>query len=348
VTTRLAEISHLEKVGGKTAVLRIQAATPASSSITAYADTVARYAASRRAMAVGTAIIEAASSVDLGGVETVLERAPGLIGAPGPEVEPATQVTAFMAEQPIESEWVVRGTLERGDRVIVTGKEGGGKSVWLRQLGWQIALGRHPWGWAQHPRRRVLHVDCENSSLQVAKGYRMLAAVQPASADMPLWVTCRPQGLDLTSRRDAAWLSALVEYHRAEVLVIGPLYKLHRPAESGGGGAEEVAALTARALDAIRAAYGTVLLIEAHAPLADREKSDYRPFGSSFWLRWPEFGFGLVPAAPDQNNQRRQVSIEHWRGMRDDTRAWPSALQRMDGAGTWPWAPLGVNVEAMR
>lgn len=336
VTTRLAEIGHLDKVGGKQAVARIQAQTPASSSIVAYAEAVARYSAARRAMHVGDAITEAGARVDLEDVDRVLDAAPALISAPALSVEAALPIAEFLDIQETTEDWCVRGTLERGDRVIVTGEEGGGKSVWLRQLAWQIASGRHPFAGTPEPRRRVLHVDCENSPQQVARGYRMLLNVVPMiDAGLPLYVTCRPQGLDLTTRRDAAWLTALVAHHEADVLVIGPLYKLHRPAEvDSGGSAEEVAALTARALDQIRAAYGTVMLIEAHAPHAERK--DYRPFGSSLWRRWPEFGFGMKPAPPDEL-QRKVVTLERWRGPRDDTRQWPVTLTRMPRSDPWPW-----------
>lgn len=341
VTQRLAETGGEREVGGLHTVLRIQASTPASANAIAYAETVARYGASRRAMFVGQAITEAGGNADLDAVDDVLDSAHARIAPPAPVIEPATPVLEFLAEVETTASWLVRETLEVGDRMIVTGEEGGGKSVWLRQLAWQIASGLHPFLKTGEPRRRVLHVDCENSAPQVARGYRMLAGVRPTDADLPLFVTCRPQGLDLTTRRDAAWLSALVDLHEAEVLVIGPLYKLHRPAEEGERSGEGVAAATAAAFDRIRAAYGTAMLIEAHAPHAERK--DYRPLGSSLWRRWPEFGFGMKPAAADEHG-RPQVTIEKWRGPRDDTRLWPSALVRMDGAGTWPWVPLGVEV----
>jgi replicative DNA helicase len=336
---RLAEIGHAEQVGGLAAVLRLQALTPASSSISAYTETVARYASARRAMFVGEALIEAGGKLDLDGVEALVDEAPARIAMPGPEVEAAEHVQSFLGGPEVEPEWLVRESLEVGDRLIVTGREGGGKSVWLRQLGWQMASGEHPFFGTRERRLRVLHVDCENSRAQVARGYRLLASKRPTDTEAPLWVLCRPQGLDLTARRDAAWLDGLVARHEAQVLVIGPLYKLHRPTDGQGSG-EDVAAATALALDRLRAAYGCAILIEAHAPHAERK--DFRPFGSSLWLRWPEFGFGLVPGTPGPD-QRPVVSIEHWRGMRDDTRAWPTSLTRRDDPGTWPWAPGGVR-----
>jgi ATPase subunit of ABC transporter with duplicated ATPase domains len=51
---------------------------------------------------------------------------------------------AFLAEPDPEYDWLIPGLLERGDRVIVTGQEGKGKSTLLRQIGVQVAAGIHP------------------------------------------------------------------------------------------------------------------------------------------------------------------------------------------------------------
>lgn len=340
VTRRLAEVGKLDRVGGQSAVLRIQAGTPASAHIEAYAETVARYAAARRAMAVGQEVMEAGAAADLDAVAEVLEAAHTRIAVPATAIDPAERIDAFLTAQPATYDWLVRGVLERQDRLILTGEEGQGKSVWLRQLAWQISAGIHPFWGTDEPRRKVLHVDLENTRPQTARGYQMLAQVRQVP-EQDLYVVCRTQGLDLTTRRDAAWLSAMVVHHQAELLVIGPLYKMHRPA-TGGMGGEDVAAATSRALDAIRAAYGTAILIEAHAPSGDgRVHENFRPFGSSLWLRWPEFGLGIKRGAPDEY-QRKTMVIDRWRGDRDDTRAWPSSLTR-GIPGTWPWRPGGVD-----
>lgn len=336
VTARLTEIGKLDRVGGNAAVMRVQAGTPASAHIEAYAETVARYAAARRAMAVGQEVMEAGALADLDAVGTILDQAPDRIAVPATAIDPAERIDAFLAARPAEYDWLVEDMLERQDRLILTGEEGQGKSVWLRQLAWQISGGFHPIYGSMETRRTVLHVDCENTRSQTARGYEMLAKVR-SWPEQPLYVVCRPQGLDLTTRRDAAWLSAMVGYHQAELLVIGPLYKLHRPAATGGMGGEDVAMATAQTLDSIRAAFGTAILIEAHAPMGDgRVHENFRPFGSSLWLRWPEFGLGIKRGAPDERKQRQTMVVERWRGHRDDTRVWPSALVRSP-PGSWPW-----------
>ncbi|MCL5460050.1 AAA family ATPase, partial [Loigolactobacillus coryniformis] len=74
-------------------------------------------------------------------------------------------------------DWLVPGFLERGDRLIVTAGEGGGKSTWLRQTALQVACGVHPWDPnVIVPARNVAIIDLENSQRQVS---RRLAEMRP-------------------------------------------------------------------------------------------------------------------------------------------------------------------------
>jgi len=72
------------------------------------------------------------------------------------------------------------------------------------------------------------------------------------------------------------------------------------------------------------------LVMETHAPHGGNFGRDLRPFGSSVWLRWPEFGIGLRKEDDDR------YLVEHWRGPRDK-RTWPTALQRRR---EWPWTAI--------
>ena len=68
----------------------------------------------------------------------------------------------FLDRDDPDHDWVIPGLLERGDRFILTGSEGLGKSVLQRQLAVCAAAGVHPFN---HPRVepvRVLLIDCEN------------------------------------------------------------------------------------------------------------------------------------------------------------------------------------------
>jgi replicative DNA helicase len=81
--------------------------------------------------------------------------------------------------------------------------------------------------------------------------------------------------------------------------------------------------------------------MEAHAPHAGpMGPRSLRPAGSSLWLRWPEFGYGLRRVEHEQSAQEgRACRLVPWRGARD-ARDWPLFLRAGDPAtGEWPWKP---------
>ena len=114
------------------------------------------------------------------------------------------------------------------------------------------------------------------------------------------------------------------------ILVCGPLYRLHAKNPND----EEPARQVAQVLDRCRVAASCALVLEAHAghQLGGDGKRSVRPTGTSLWLRWPEFGYGIRPT-DDFNPDTRVVEFVPWRGDRDE-RDWPVRLKR---GGSWPW-----------
>lgn len=260
--------------------------------------------------------------------------------APPPKVTLAPDLDEFLAisDEDEQYNWLVEGLLERGDRVILTGYEGTGKSVLARQMSICIAAGVHPFKHAiEIPARKVLIVDCENSESQNRRKFRELRKIANGyglKVDQGMWrIIHRTDGIDLTRREDAEWLMERVTAHRPELLVIGPFYRLHNANMNEEGPARTTVAV----LDQIRAAVNCALLIEAHAGHGEQGlKRSVRPTGSSLLMRWPEFGVGIIPCGTTESGGvMSTVEVRHWRGQRDQ-REWPGWLTWGD-PGKWPW-----------
>jgi 5S rRNA maturation endonuclease (ribonuclease M5) len=250
-----------------------------------------------------------------------------------PELAP--DLWQFLDTADDDFDWVVPGLLERGDRLMLTGYEGLGKSMLTRQLAVTIAAGVHPFRTARvndFQPRRVLYIDCENSERQSRRKFRPLGEASVRSRrrvpDGGMRLIHKPNGLDLTQAADADWLMERVTAHQPDVLFIGPFYRLH----NANLNEELPARRTVSVLDKARNSVGCALVIEAHAGHGNQiNERDVRPVGSSLLLRWPEFGYGLAPV--DKN--KKLVHLRPWRGPRDE-RDWPKQLMWGD-PNEWPW-----------
>lgn len=217
-------------------------------------------------------------------------------------------------------DWVIDDLVERGDRTIVTGEEGMGKSTLLRQIGVQAAAGIHPFTGDDIEPLSVLIADCENSDRQVR---RAMGPLRDAANGRPVNLRARILGHSIDLARPEVYddLARRIDRYATDLLILGPVYKLTDDDPTKEVPARQVA----DALDRLRQIRGTALLLEAHTPYADGAKSKrpMRPYGASLWSRWPEFGIFLAPDG----------QLRHWRGQRDE-RAWPRKLTR---AQPWPW-----------
>lgn len=246
--------------------------------------------------------------------------------------QPSPTLEQLLA-QPVVQRWLVPDFLERRDRMIVTGAEGGGKSTLLRQWAVQLALGIDPMrlGLFSTEGVRVMYLECENGARMTFDSFRSMLASVNAPIPDNLHVEIRPQGLDLLSAADQRWILARVAATRPDVIIGGPLYKMFEaPPED-----ETAAKHTQRFFDRIRVRYDCALILEAHSPhgVPGDKYRPLRPIGSSVWLRWPEFGYGLR-----QTKQEGRWNWEEWRGPRD-RRDFPASFDRGD-TGNWAWEPV--------
>lgn len=248
-------------------------------------------------------------------------------------VDMPTMTLGQLMEGTSEYDWLIPGLLEREDRLMLTGSEGGGKTTFFRQVTILSAAGINPMTFEKIDPVRIQVIDAENTERQWRRKVRALAVKATAEGSTSPMETMHlsfPGRIDISSEK---WLGAvhrLIDENKPDMLAIGPLYKMARSAMNTD---DDVAPVLA-ALDSIRER-GVALLIEAHAGHSlsgEGGTRNLRPRGSSALLGWPEMGFGLRLDKEDPN----VTIIERWRGDRDE-RTWPEKIQR---GGAWPWSPV--------
>jgi hypothetical protein len=224
-------------------------------------------------------------------------------------------------------EWIIPGLLEKQERVIVVAAEGVGKTMLARQVAICSAAGIHPFTFQPMEPITTLMIDLENPEriIQRTSNNIMREALKMGKTkqlDAHLYI--QPAGLDLTSSKDRALVERLCQEIKPQLIVMGPLYKAY--VDNGNKTSEALAVEVAKFLDRIRDVYGCALWLEHHAPLGSTSSSrELRPFGSSVWSRWPEFGISLTPDPMALDGYVYQVN--HFRGARDN-RAWPIRMKR--------------------
>ena len=258
-------------------------------------------------------------------------------------VDMPTMTLGDLLEGTDDYDWLIPGLLEREDRLMLTGSEGGGKTTFFRQVTILSASGINPMTFEEIEPVRIQVIDCENTERQWRRKVRPLALKARSEGTMNPLESMHlsfPGRIDISSEK---WLGAvhrLIDENKPDMLAIGPLYKMARSAMNTD---DDVAPVLA-ALDSIRER-GIALLIEAHAGHSlsgEGGQRNLRPRGSSALLGWPEMGFGLRLDKDDPNT----TIIERWRGDRDE-RTWPEQITR---GGDWPWTPkasLQGNVDSL-
>jgi hypothetical protein len=230
-------------------------------------------------------------------------------------------------------DWVIPNLLERMDRLILTGEEGLGKSVLLRQLAIMSAAGIHPFSKAPIPPITAHIIDLENTERHVKRQLKPLAIQAKAKGSDPssrLFIDCDPRGIDITRDKDFSWVNKVLDATQPDLLIIGPLYRMVPRALQTD---DHVAPVIA-ALNSIRSR-GITIAMEAHAghSKSKNDERDMRPRGSSALMGWPEFGYGL---------RRNEIDVDlvAWRGDRDE-RDWPKRIRPM---GQWPWTAVDTRL----
>lgn len=339
----LADRGDIDKIGGQIYLWELVRAVPTAANGPYYAEIVQDRGLRRALIELGTRLVQMGFSPD-GETTEIIEQAVAMareIRDQGRQNEdlPIEDILDFVQHEDVY-DWIVPDLLERQDRLILTASEGGGKSTLLRQFAVTLAAGLHPFRVSDiiDP-ARVLVLDCENSAASSRRKYRPLLAAAE-SVEQPVrrgqfHIECKPAGIDLTRAQDRAWLMRRVEKVQPDVLIVGPVYRLH----AGDPNSEELARKVSVVIDEARATAGCAVLMEAHSPHQNgfAAHRPLRPLGSSLWLRWPEFGFGLRPVEDEKSASNadgcRGRRVIPWRGQRDE-RDWPRFIKAGE---KWPW-----------
>lgn len=268
------------------------------------------------------------------GLEDLLETAPETVVR---QTKSGIDITEAVKREFPPSVFVIPGTLTEGERVMITGFEGHGKSQMLRQLAVQVAAGIHPFNGRHVPAKKVLYIDSENHPRQVVESWQHLMGLA-ARHGRPMepghlfileeWET-QPA---LTTHSGKEWLTERIHAFKPDLICMGPLYVMaDKDLRS-----DDVVTSLIRTVNQARGIYGTAFIMEHHSPHKGPNdiKRGVRPYGHSSLMRWPDFGFGLQP----MEDQEGSFEFTRTRGMRVRDREWPDHVRwGKPNSDEWPW-----------
>lgn len=332
VLTAVMQDGTAGKIGGGPYLHELYAGVEIPGSAPMLAEDIRRCAVRRALVEIGTRLAQQANSDTCEPVAVVTDVQAQLADINEAELVTGNitvpTLTEFLAGDDDPEDWVIPGLLAREDRMILTGAEGLGKMMLLRQITVTAAAGLHPFTHRPMEPRTVLLVDLENPAQIMRQTIRKMveqAKIRSARHDVSdrVFVERRPEGLNLAEPASVAWLMKRVTLCNPDILIVGPLYKLMNDNPND----EATARACTVALDLIRTHGRCALLLEAHAGHGNNAMTDrpVRPTGSSLWLRWPEFGMGLRKAKTDDADEHHRVELIPWRGARGE-RDWPIEL----------------------
>lgn len=334
----------LDEIGGIEYLLTLQNTAPATSNAERYAEIVVTTAQHRRALLIAAKMADAAyGEQPIADIVSDVKAELDMMEIRGGVNVDVIAGVDFVNMAPEPHDWIMPFVIERDDRMLITGGEGARKSLLMLQLAVMTAAGVHWWANVPVPAKRALVVDCEIGSKRTRRRLSLFETEANWASDHwaeNLVVRSKAEDIDVSTRAGASWLASIVEAAEPDIIFIGPIYRLTSGVvKAGDVGGEDQAKRAAFALDKLRERFGCALVAETHAAKGEAGRSrDLRPFGSSVWTRWPEFGYGLVRQSADATNYSPDNrDWAPWRGDRDP-RQWPSHFtwnQPGQGPG-WP------------
>lgn len=269
-----------------------------------------------------------------GTVESLIETTVVDSGAAGAAY--GVDILDFMNMTFSEERFIIPGTLAREERLLLTGLEGRGKSTWLRQVAAQCSAGIHPFTGADIQPVKVMMLDAENSPRQSFGSWQRLVSLcahhgHPIDRGMLQLLNEYMRQPDLTSIEGRDWFFERVTAYKPDLILIGPIQNV----TSRDVKDDEVVRKLKRTIDEAREISAAAVIMEHHAPhrqQGDKRRS-IRPYGSSLFLKWPDYGFGLNPTETEG-----VYDWERTRWPRERSRMWPERMrQGKPNTAEFPW-----------
>lgn len=235
-------------------------------------------------------------------------------------------IATFLATEFDAGREIIPGMLAEANVALIVGPEGHGKSLLLRQMAVQCAYGLVPFSLKQMDPLRVLYIDAENPEFQQMLDWKRLVGLgarhtnrQLTDDDLMILSEWR-QEPDLTTLDGQAWLYERITAFRPQVCFMGPVQNIvGRDVKD-----DEVVRKLKHAVNTARAICGTAFVIEHHAPHrmpGDRQRV-MRPYGSSLFMKWPDYGYGMTPTEEEDT-----YTMYPFRRPRVRSRAWVPAIR---------------------
>lgn len=234
----------------------------------------------------------------------------------------------------VEAAEIIPGFLRRGERLMLTGFEGNGKTFLRDQWAVMYAAGVHPLTLEPIKGGTVTIFDLEGTPEQRIERLERLTASAEIFGNVDIdTVMSRievrsafPFGSGLEKAPEEKWLTKIGP-RQPDLIVIGPLYLM--PGIDDLSTEEEAQRLIRRVNALIGWGKRSAVIMEHHSPHGDARWRPRRPYGHSSLLRWPEFGIHLNASG----------TFTHWRGDRRPVE-WPAKFERGE---EWPWMPEGIG-----
>lgn len=229
--------------------------------------------------------------------------------------------------------FTIPNMMQRNERLVLTGSEGGGKSVFVYQLLTGAAFGVDTMAMERHEPQRVLFLDVENNEFQARANLdKIVPVLQEMAPDVtPEWRSMKRRVVNLLDTRDKADVIRRIVHYSPDILYMGTAYKLTDITDETHRSVRAIQSV----VDRIREEIDCTVVVEHHAGHGfNNDRNGMRPEGSSYWLRWPDFGYGMQP---QQTNSGRLMRLRPWRGDRVMGRKFPVAIK---SGNVLPWTPI--------